>query len=324
MAELERVKGAVEDPAVTTAPTYQPYVPGVPAPEPPHVTVDGEDVAPGSGRMVDALRSGAAVMVVDGRVVGPSPVDLSSVLDPRLVGHLDSTFRALGLEGALGPLFGRGQPVAASLPGPETVDRLVPAPRGVPLSMRVGATAAGPTELFVLYLLAISPIALWLLVPWALLVAVCLGITVVGLRCVQRYQRLVPLLRDGEVATVVAATETMGASSYTNWPVRVARGWTSRWTSYSGQSRRTTLRYRIDGVERELTVTGAPYDGGVVLAAPRRPDDAVCVSQLPFSARPGPDGQLQGGLTVMGWVSVLLTLGGLAAMVLVLAVLLLP
>ncbi len=205
--------------------------------------------------------------------------------------------------------------MAASLPGPETVDRLVAAPRRVPLTMRVGATAAGPTELFVLYMLAICPIALWVIYPWTLLVGLAAGVAVVGSRCYARYQRLVPMLRDGEVATVVGATETMGSSSYTNWPVRVARGWASRWTSYTGQSRRTTIRYRIDGVEREHVVTGAPYDGGVVLAAPRRPDDAICVSQLPFSAHPGPDGQLQGGLTVFGWVGVLLTLGGLAAMV---------
>lgn len=301
VARLEREASADE-------PSYEPYVPGDGRPEP-AVTVDGAPVAAGDGRLADAVRRGGAVVVhVDGHVV---PVDSATALRDLFGSGLFAD-----LQQSLGLRSDRVEK-DVFLPDPDKVERLAPGPRPVPLGARLATTTLGPVELFVLLMLGVCPLALWILVPGSLLVAATAGAVLVGLRATRLCRRRVPVLRWGEVATVTAAHESLGSSSYTNVPMRRARGWDARWEGYTGQGRSTELSYTVAGRPGTLRVGGAPYEGGVVLADPRDPASALCVSQLWFSVKPGSDGQLPRGLSFVAWLGVLLTLGSLAVMVVV-------
>lgn len=207
----------------------------------------------------------------------------------------------------------RSEPTV-SLPDADRVGRLTPGPRRVPPALRLATTTLGPIGLFVLFMTALSPMAVWILLPWTIPVAAAVGLAIVGLRCAALYRARVPVLRWGEVATVTAAQESIGSSSYTNVPMRRARGWHTWWESYTGQGRRTELTFTVAGRAGRLVVGGAPYEGGVVLADPRDPSKALCVSQLWFSVEPDDAGQLPHGLPALAWLGVLLTLGSLAAL----------
>lgn len=302
MGEIARLRQ--EPDAAPDDRAYQPYVPGDERPEP-AVTVDGAPVAAGDGRLADAVRREGAVVEVDGQVIPESAAALRALLGPDTFDELSRWLLPPPVEKDV------------FLPDPDKVERIAPGPRPVPLEMRLATTTLGPVELFVLVMTSVCPLALWILVPGAALVASVVGTVVLGTRCARLWRSRVPLLRCGEVATVTSVHETIGSSSYTNVPLRRARGWDARWQSYTGQGRRTDIAYTIDGVPGRLQVRGAPYDGGVVLADPRRPGSSLCVSQLWFSVKPGRDGQLPRGLPFTAWLGVVLTLGAVAAMAVV-------
>ena len=179
-----------------------------------------------------------------------------------------------------------------------------------------------PVGLFLLVIVAVSPLALWILVPGALVAGLVVGSLALGARIVTRYLLWVPVLREGEVAQVTAVVPSTASTSFTNVPLRRARGWDARWEAYTGPGYRTEVSYTVAGSPGMLVLFGPPYDGGVVLADPRRPARALCVSQLPFSVHPDQHGQVRGGLPVFGWVSMVGTLGSEAAMLALLVALL--
>ncbi len=280
-------------------PSYEPYRPGPDVDEPPVVSVDGEPVAADTESVLDAADSDlgrpSIVVTVDGR-----RVDLSSAVASGLAPHL------LDLAGV----------AVRSLPSPETVDRLEEPPRRVPFGYRLAAVNMGVVEAFVLFMLAVCPLAVWLLVPASVPVALCVGAVAVLAVRVLKYRRVVPVLKHGEVATVDVGEVSGTATTMTNMPLRGARGWDSRIRMYTGPSYSTELRFTVGGREGTHTVRGRPYEGGVVLADPRAPSRALCITELPFAVRPDVDGRWLGRLPAGTWIAALLTwvvTGGLVA-----------
>lgn len=306
MAEVARLREEAGGPSLEKPTAYEPYVPGDARPEP-QVTLDGVPVAAGDGRLTEAVRRGEPVVVrVDGHAV---PIDSTTALRDLFGSGLFTD-----LQQTLG-LLGSPQRTGAWLPDPDKVERIAPGPRPVPLGARLAAVCLGPVELFVLLVLTVAPMALWILVPGALLLGSILGTVLVGLRCSRLYRRRVPLLTWGEVATVTSVQESIGSSSYSNVPMRRARGWDARWQSYTGSGRSTEIGYTVAGRAGSITLRGAPYDGGVVLADPRSPGRALCVSELWTSVKPGPDGRLPRGIQAGAAIGAVVTLGLLATMV---------
>lgn len=279
-----------DDAMAQDPPPYEPYRPGPDIDEPPVVSVDGEPVAADTAAVLDAADSDlgkpSIIVTVDGK-----RVDLSSVVASGLAPHL------LDLAGI----------AVRSLPSPGTVDRLEEPPRSVPLGYRLAAVNLGIVEAFLLFMLAVSPLAVWLLVPSTIPVALVVATAAVLAVRVRRYRRIVPVLRHGEVAVVEVGEVTSTSTTMTNMPLRGARGWDSRIRMYSGSSFRTELRYTVGGRQGTHTVRGRPYEGGVVLADPRSPDRALCITELPFAARPDVDGRWLGRLPAGVWIGVLCT-----------------
>ena len=95
------------------------------------------------------------------------------------------------------------------------------------------------------------------------------------------------LLRWGRVATVTDAEPSTRAthSSDTLWcnvRLPVAHGWTVTRRRWSGANTTTAVRYTLDGRAGELVVRGRGYVDGVILADPRDPARARCVTSFPY------------------------------------------
>jgi hypothetical protein len=271
-------------------PAYEPYEPGPDVDEPPEVSVDGRPVAADTASVLAAADSDlgrpSIIVTVDGK-----RIDLSGVVASGIAPHL------LDLAGI----------AVRSLPSPSSVDRLEEPPRRVPLGYRLAAMNMGVVEGFVLFMFGVSPLAVWLLVPYSATIALCVfAVAAVAMR-VRRYRRFVPVLRRGEVATVEVGEVEATSTSMTTMPLRGARGWDSRIRTYSGPSYRSELRFTVGGREGTHVLKGRPYEGGVVIADPRAPGRALCVSELPFPARPDVDGRWLARLPVGVWIAVLLT-----------------
>ncbi len=181
-------------------------------------------------------------------------------------------------------------------------------PRPVPLAYRLAALGLGAWEAFALLLFGLAPMALWILQAHIRTAAfVVAALLVVGTR-VRRYVRRVGVLRWGKVATVTTAESHISSTSYTNVPLRQARGWDVTTQLHTGSSVTTRISYMVDGQAGSIRVRGLPYVDGVVLADSRKPSRAMVVSQFPHSVRPGLDGQLVGRLAPGRWAWLLLTL----------------
>jgi hypothetical protein len=182
----------------------------------------------------------------------------------------------------------------------------------VPAVLKLATFAWSWWELFALLMGVTAPIALWLFVPEAFSVALVVAVVGVVWFRVRRYRRL-GLLKHGKVATVTNAEAQSVGTYYSgvtlqNMRVPQARGWKVTRAFYSGPSTTTKIDYTVDGAAGSLVLRGLPYDQGVVLADPRHPERAACVSQFPFSMEPGPDGQLTGDLSVWSWLGVIAAL----------------
>jgi hypothetical protein len=322
-AQVARVKAQL---AQAQAAPGQPMVPGGQIPpvpyggsEPHAITIDGQHVVPGSGNLaavLQALGGGAAgttapVVVVNGQNVSTGqPVDLSSYLNPEVAQQLQSSLHQLGLDGRLGALFGHAGPPTP--PDSTSLTPLADPPRPVPAVLKLSTFAWSWWELFALLMGVTAPIALWLFVPEAFSVALVVAVVGVVWFRVRRYRRL-GLLKHGKVATVTNAEAQSVGTYYSgvtlqNMRVPQARGWKVTRAFYSGPSTTTKIDYTVDGAAGSLVLRGLPYDQGVVLADPRHPERAACVSQFPFSMEPGPDGQLTGDLSVWSWLGVIAAL----------------
>lgn len=327
-AQLAQARVAAPSPPVAAPGAAAPPVPY--AGTGPHViTIDGREVTPGSGGLTALLQQltpatgvGAPVVVVNGQTVsGGRPVDLSAYLTPQVTQQIQTSLHELGLDQRLGAMFGHpGVPVAPA--APLSVVALAEPPRHVPLGYRLATFDLSGYELFALLMGLVGPIALWAFQPITIPAGLILAVLAILTFRLRRYRQRIGVLRWGKVATVTA-NQTLsegtyyGGVTYQNMRKRHASGWDATTSWYSGPGYRNKVDFTVDGRPGTLTFQGLLYSDGVVLADPREPSRALCVSQFPYPVRPGPDGELTGELPGRMWAGILVTLvveGGLVAL----------
>lgn len=327
-AQLQQAQHAGDPPPPAGAPlsTTPPPSTGVPGstipPVPydstgPHtITINGQPVVPGSGNLFQALqqlgKAGGAVpmVVVNGQQVsGGAPVDISSYLTPEVTQRIQESISHLGLDTGMGALFGHPTP-----PGPpEVVAPLAEPPRHVPFSYRLATFDLSGYELFILLMGFVAPIALWAFVPVVVPAGLILAVLGIAIFRIRRYNQRIPVLKWGKVATVTN-NETLSegtyysGTTYQNMRKRTASGWNVTTSWYSGPGYTNKVDYLVDGINGSLKFRGLLYTDGVILADPRKQDRALCVSQLPYSVKPGPDGQFPGELSAWKWGGIITTL----------------
>ena len=327
-AQLQQAQHAGDPPPPAGAPlsTTPPPGTGVPGstipPVPydstgPHtITINGQPVVPGSGNLFQALqqlgRAGSAIpmVVVNGQQVsGGAPVDISSYLTPEVTQRIQESISHLGLDTGMGALFGHPAP-----PGPpEVVAPLAEPPRHVPFSYRLATFDLSGYELFLLLMGFVAPIALWAFVPVVVPAGLILAVLGIAIFRIRRYDQRIPVLKWGKVATVTN-NETLSegtyysGTTYQNMRKRTASGWNVTTSWYSGPGYTNKVDYLVDGTNGSLKFRGLLYTDGVILADPRKQDRALCVSQLPYSVKPGPDGQFPGELSAWKWGGIITTL----------------
>jgi hypothetical protein len=117
--------------------------------------------------------------------------------------------------------------------------------------------------------------------------------------------------REGTNVRVVSTSS--GSSSYTNWPLPVARGWKVKHESYTGHAVKTSLAFATEeGQEGTAELSGAPYADGVVLYDPKTLR-GFCVSQLRCAPHPDEWGDWKPGLSWSIWLRSVLTVAIVAA-----------
>ncbi|BBY57756.1 DUF3060 domain-containing protein [Mycolicibacterium sarraceniae] len=165
---------------------------------------------------------------------------------------------------------------------------LAPAPRRVPAGFLLAELL--PFRwwyLWGMFMIAVALIALWGTFPMAFTAtAVATLVVIYAYQLCGASQRLT-LLKWGVVATV-DGTETLtrgtyySGTTYYNSYLPVASGWTVQRPRYSGPSTKTKVRYRLNGYQGDIVVRGREYTDGVVLADPRRPSRARCVTAFAY------------------------------------------
>jgi hypothetical protein len=178
-----------------------------------------------------------------------------------------------------GVLFGK------SSPPPDT--NLATAPRAVPSAYRLVAFPFSFWTLFALFMIAISPIALWIFVPIAGVIVAGVTFVAVVVISLRRSALRNSLLKWGEVARIISPdVKSVGTyySGTTVQNVRIAQahGWTVERRWYSGPVTKTVINYELRGTQASVTIRGLPYDNGVILADSRDPQRALCVSSFPY------------------------------------------
>ena len=250
--------------------------------------------------------------MVNGQPVSGQPLDLSAYLTPDVTQRMQSTLQALGLDQSLGAMFGHLGLAAATGP-PEAVAPLAEPPRHVPMSFRLATFDLSFYELFILVMGFIAPIAVWAFEPVVIPAALIAAVLLIGWFRGRRYVRRIGLLKWGKVATVTT-NETLdkgtyfSGTTYNNMRKRRATGWDASTIWYSGPAYKNKVDYTLDGVPGSLEFQGLQYTGGVILADSRKQTRALCVSQFPYSVKPGPDGQLTGELSAWLWGGIIATL----------------
>lgn len=196
---------------------------------------------------------------------------------------------------------------------PAGVAQLADPPRKVPFTFRIAAFAWSWYEGFGIFIGLVAPIALWgffpELIPSGFISAIALIAYVRGGKAVRR----LGLVKRGRVATVTNVDELSRGTyysgmTYNNMWVTQAHGWDVTRQIYSGPGCRTRINYSVDGVAGSLVLRGLAYDGGVILAHPRRPSVALCVNQFVYDVKPDASGELVGGLRVGTWIGIPFTL----------------
>jgi hypothetical protein len=165
--------------------------------------------------------------------------------------------------------------------------RLAPAPRAVPWAFKFLVFPFSFWTLFALFMVTVAPIALWIFVPLAAAVVAALTFVIVAAMTLRRTHLRNSLLKWGEVATVTNADlrsrgTYYSGTTYSNVRLAQAHGWTVERRWYSGPGSKTHVEYQVGSGIGELTLRGLPYDDGVILADPRNPARALCVSAYPY------------------------------------------
>jgi hypothetical protein len=173
--------------------------------------------------------------------------------------------------------------------GGASVDsRLAEPPRRIPAAFWLAELLGFRWWYFlVLMIVGLGPLALWMKVPAAFTVIVVL--TLLGIYGFQLWgmNKRFALLKWGQVAHVtgsqiVSQGTYYGGTTLKNMKVPIAHGWKVIRPMYSGPSTKTLIRYTLNGVPGELTVSGREYLDGVVLADPRQPAQALCVTSFAY------------------------------------------
>lgn len=220
------------------------------------------------------------------------------VADARRIADLEAQLAEARGHQSTGPSTGQMSDVFSALrnfhtgvgrpPAPPVDTRLADAPRRVPLRFVLAEVL--PFRwwyVFTLFMVAIPPIIVWITSPRLLFpAAVATLVLVYGLQFRTARKRLA-LLRWGRVAQVIGSEISSratyyGGTTYSNVWLPQAHGWTVTRQLWSGPSTTTVVRYVLDGHQGELKVRGRAYDDGVILADPRHPDRALCVSSFPY------------------------------------------
>ena len=192
--------------------------------------------------------------------------------------------RIADLEAHLAPrMFGMGRTPTAPVD-----TRLADAPRRVPLRFVLAEML--PFRwwyLFALFMVAIPPIIVWITNPRLLAPAAAAVLVAIYAVHLWTARRRLPLLRWGRVAQVTGVEVLSrgtyyGGMTYSNVWLPQAHGWTVTRQLWSGPGTTTLIRYDLEGHQGELKLRGRAYDDGVILADPRHPDRALCVSSFPY------------------------------------------
>jgi hypothetical protein len=195
-----------------------------------------------------------------------------------------------------------GQPIMMHrFPPPVDGPPLAPAPRKVPWHFKAVVLPWSWWTVFALFMIAVAPVIVWIGVPLAgAVVGAGTFLVIVFLR-IRRDRLQLSLLKWGELANVVNA-ETVGVGTYysgvTYQNVRMAQahGWHVERQWYSGPGTSTKITYEIRGNQGTIGLHGLPYDGGVILADPRKPDHALCISSYAYDLDRDPSGNWIGNL----------------------------
>ena len=224
------------------------------------------------------------------------------------------------------------EPAWLRKPAPPVVDTsLAPAPRSVPFAFKAMALPWSWWVAWVLFMVAIAPIALWIVFPIAgAITAVVTFVAVLVWRLRGEGLRLA-LLKWGEPANVSNADTTSVGTyysgvTYQNVRLAQAHGWQVERHWYSGPGITTKITYALAGTSNVLTLHGLAYDNGVILADKRNPARALCVSSFPYQLDRDPSGNWIGHVErrvivgsilmivlLVGWTAAMVVLCGTAA-----------
>jgi hypothetical protein len=166
--------------------------------------------------------------------------------------------------------------------------RLAAAPRRVPAAFLLAELL--PFRwwyLWGMFMIAVALIAIWAAVPLAFSITAVAALALIYAYQLYGASQRFALLKWGEVATVTGA-ETLTRGTYysgTTWSnayLPVASGWTVQRPRYSGPSTKTKVSYRLGDYQGDIVVRGREYTDGVVLADPRKPHRALCVTAFAY------------------------------------------
>jgi hypothetical protein len=219
----------------------------------------------------------------------------------------------------------------AGVPAPPVDARLAPPPRRIPPGFWLAELL--PFRwwyVFAMFMVAVTPIVLWIQAPLAFPIAAVLTVAVIYAFQFRIARDRIALLKWGQVATVTG-TQILSRATYysgTTWrnvPLPLARGWRVERPLYSGPSTKTLIRYTVNGSAGELVVGGRQYIDGVVLADPRKPARALCVTSFRYDLDRGEAGNWIGrirpllklgmavwSILLVGWVAAAATMGSAA------------
>ncbi len=186
-------------------------------------------------------------------------------------------------------------------------------PRRVPTAFLAASLPWKWWEAWALFMIAVAPIALWGGLPWTFTVVGTVAIAVVIILRIRTGWTEFALLRYGVVATVIgvdqggAGTYYSGVT-YQNVRMAVAHGWQVERRWYSGPGTKTKVNYTVGGTPDSLVLHGLPYEDGVILADPRHPARARCVSSFPYDLDRDAGGDWIGRVTAKVWIGMICTL----------------
>jgi len=212
----------------------------------------------------------------------------------------DPEDRITELEGELAEA--RAEAASRRRPESPADGTLAPAPRRVPATFLLAELL--PFRwwyIWGLFMVGVALIAVWAALPLAFTVTAVMALVVIyGFQIFGASRRLA-LLKWGEVATVTGSDVVTRGTYYsgTTWSnayLPVAHGWSVERPRYSGPSTKTQVSYRLGDHEGQITVRGREYEDGVVLADPRNPAHAMCVSSFAYDLDRDPSGNWVGRL----------------------------